>query len=218
MVRLALTMNAGNIPFGQVEEIWRSLWFSRFGPNKLRLRFELGGDGLNNTTQQVPRFLQAHGRACTIADFLFSEICVGVVAWHPQSKQSTIGAPRVRTGFQALEATGFRAKQIASWQANLYPDLEEEQGDWMVRCYELGGNKVSRDTLLWHDVALEMPIYPSACITSVLIDPSQKLMMHVYDDRGMYLIAADARTLEPTYRRFRDWLLGYDRERMAKLF
>lgn len=206
------------MPFDHIEELWSSLWFSRFGPNDLRLRFELGGEGLDNTTQPVPRFLQAHGRACAIADYLFSEECIAVVAWDPQLKQSTIDAPSAMTGLQALEATGFRAKQIASWQTNLYPDpIEVQQPGCMVRCYEIGRNKVSRDTLLWHAVALEMPIYPSASITSFLVDPSQRLMMHVYDDRGMDLLAADVRNLEPSYRRFSDWLLDYDRERMATL-
>ena len=82
----------------------------------------------------------------------------------------------------------------------------------------MGPDKIVRDTLLWHVVASEMPIYPSAPVVAFLIDPSKSVMMHIYDDRGMDVSAYDATTLHGLYAGFADWLLDYDRERMAKLF
>ena len=43
-------------------------------------------------------------------------------------------------------------------------------------------------------------------------------MLHVYDDRGMDVIACDPAKLHGLYSDFEDWLLDHDRERMMKLF
>lgn len=63
-----------------------------------------------------------------------------------------------------------------------------------------------------------MPIYPSAPIVSFLLDPIESVMLHVYDDRGMDMIALDPAKLHPLHTEFENWLLEYDRDRMAKLF
>lgn len=63
-----------------------------------------------------------------------------------------------------------------------------------------------------------MPIYPSAPVLTFLIDLSSSTMLHVYDDRGMDVISDDPAKLQVLYVEFADWLLDYDRERMAKMF
>lgn len=201
-----------------IEHLWSSLWAARFGLEDVRLRFELGGEEFDNTVQPVPRFLQAHRRASTVADALFRESCIGVVAWNG-SLPNPAGLPdEVEDGFVALQSTGFHAPQTSEWQAVLYPDLGDEADVWDLRSYDLGLDKIARDTLLWHAVALEMPIYPSAPVVAFLIDPSTSVMLHVYDDRGMDVSAYDAAKLHGLYSGFADWLLDHDRERMTKLF
>ena len=63
-----------------------------------------------------------------------------------------------------------------------------------------------------------MPIYPSAPVAIFLIDPNLRAMLHVYDDRGMDVISDDPTKLTGLYSNFADWLLDYDRNRMAALF
>lgn len=104
------------------------------------------------------------------------------------------------------------------WQATLYPDPDEEAYVWDLRSYDLGRDKVARDTLLWHAIASEMPVYPSARVVTFLLDSSRSVMLHVYDDRGMDVIAYDPAKLHGLHTDFADWLLDYDRERMTKLF
>jgi hypothetical protein len=60
--------------------------------------------------------------------------------------------------------------------------------------------------------------YPSAPVLGFLLNTSTSVMLHVYDDRGMDVIACDPAKLQGVYSGFADWLLDYDRERMAKLF
>lgn len=201
-----------------IEHLWSNLWASRFTTNEPRLRFELGGEELDNTVQPVPRFLQAHRRASAVADALFCESCVGVVASTLRMPYPAGLADEVADGFIALQSTGFHAAPISEWQAELYPDPDDEPIVWTLRGYNLGHDKVARDTLLWHSIAAEMPIRPSAPVLTFLIDPGQSVMLHVYDDRGMDVIADNSTKLYGLYSNFADCLLDYDRERMAKLF
>ncbi|MBB3694797.1 DUF3885 domain-containing protein [Sphingomonas sp. BK580] len=201
-----------------VEHLWSHLWTTRFSDKDVRLRFQLGGQ-FDNVTEQVPRFLQAHSRASTVADAAFRNGCMGVVAWGGQRPSSTGLSRRTKNGFTALQSTGFVVPQSAEWHGPLYSDPDDaEANDATFRSYDLGEDKVARDTLLWHAVALEMPIYPKANVSIFLIDPVTPLMLYVYDDRGMDVIAKDEAALRDLFIRFDEWLLDYDRERMAKLF
>lgn len=201
-----------------IENLWSSLWSARFGFEDVRLRFELGGEEFDNTSQPVPRFLQAHRRASTVADALFSENCIGVVAWNGRLPNQAGLPDEVKDGFVALQSSGFDAPQISEWQATLYPDPDDESDVWDIRSYDLGPNRNARDALLWHAIASEMPIFPSAPVVTFLIDPKKSVMLHVYDDRGMDVSAYDSAALHGVYSGFADWLLDYDRERMSKLF
>lgn len=204
--------------YPSTEQLWSSLWATRFNREDVRLRFELGGEVFSNTVQQVPRFLQAHQRASAVADALFRRNCVGVVAWNGLIPNSASLPDEVQDGFVTLQSTGFQAPQISEWQAIVYPDSDDEARLWTLRSFDLGQDKVARDTLLWHAIAAEMPIYPSAPVEAFLIDPGSALLLHVYDDRGMDVIACDPAQLDDLYSTFADWLLDYDRERMTKLF
>lgn len=200
-----------------IEHLWSNLWATRFAPEAVRLRFELGAE-FDNTDQQVPRFLQAHRRASTIADALFSGSCVGVVAWSGDMPDPTALPDEIEDGFVALHSTGFDSPQTGEWSATLYPNSDDDESFWKFRSYELGRDKIARDTLLWHATAAEMPIYPSAPVVAFLIDPDASVMLHVYDDRGMDVMAVDPAKLRGLYSDFADWLLNHDRERMMRLF
>lgn len=118
-----------------------------------------------------------------------------------------------------MHVTGFHAPQTAEWQGSVYlsPD-DDEAGVWTLRCYDISQDLVARDTLLWHAIAAEMPISPSVPIVTFLIDPDVTAMLHVYDDRGLDVIADQPAKLHSLYNKFPDWLLDYDRERMAAMF
>ena len=50
------------------------------------------------------------------------------------------------------------------------------------------------------------------------INIEKKLIFHMYDDRGLDIVATDKETLRPIYKRHNDLILGYDRERIDKQF
>ena len=50
------------------------------------------------------------------------------------------------------------------------------------------------------------------------VNITRNLIFHIYDDRGLDLIAADRTTLQPIYESHKDWLLSYDLTRMQQTF
>ena len=67
------------------------------------------------------------------------------------------------------------------------------------------------------DLAAERLIYaianqdhgrtPSVRGRVYILDPNARLLLHVYDDRGLDVIATNAAVLLPLQERFRDWVL-----------
>lgn len=59
-------------------------------------------------------------------------------------------------------------------------------------------------------------VFTSKEVYFVNID--KKLILHMYDDRGLDVIAANKETLRPIYKKHNDLLLDYDRKEMDKMF
>lgn len=74
------------------------------------------------------------------------------------------------------------------------------------------------DALIWSCCAREMGIEPSADLDIFLIDYARGLAVHIYDDRGMDLIAMQRETIVEYHRAFGPWLLDYDRAHMDTVF
>jgi hypothetical protein len=51
-----------------------------------------------------------------------------------------------------------------------------------------------------------------------IIDPVSKTIMHMYDDRGLDIVAAELNTLRPLYDSFDGWVLDNQRHRIALRF
>lgn len=49
-------------------------------------------------------------------------------------------------------------------------------------------------------------------------DTNNDLMFHLYDDRGLDLVAKDKNVLYPFYKKYNPWIVGYDRTRIEEIF
>jgi hypothetical protein len=87
-----------------------------------------------------------------------------------------------------------------------------------MRSFDLTGSSGDRDILLWNPIALELPISPSSPDRSFLLHPTEAVLVHVCDDRGMDVIGKHAEALKPIYERFDSWLVDSDRPRMEQVF
>lgn len=201
-----------------IELMWQELWFMFQKDKGEHIRFELGGEEFGNIEQPIPRFLQAFNRAVAVADEVFSKDLIGVVAEYPQDKIRPFWKTKMTMGFEALKKTGFDASQISTWNADIYHDHEWQPAQFEMRSYDLSGSKSNRNCMIWHSIAGEMPIEPASNVIIWLIDLNSEMMLHIYDDRGLDVMALNTKDLQPIHDRFDDWLLDYDRERMSKLF
>lgn len=193
-------------------------WRKPFEQSPYSLRFELGGVAFSCAGAPVPRFIQALSRATAIKDVAFSgDIAVtALVACEPE-RWGSFRADEF-DGFEGLARMGFRAKLLHEWTAPLFPHSGVEESGFHWRSFDLTSDKAGQDTLLWCSVAYDMQVAPKAAISSFFVNSERGIMLHVYDDRGMDVIALAAETLRDLYKEFDHWLLDYDRERMKAAF
>jgi hypothetical protein len=64
----------------------------------------------------------------------------------------------------------------------------------------------------------EQPGSPKIGSRVYAIDPNNKLIMHMYDDRGLDVIAAELDTLRPLFDTFGEWVLENQRHRVEFRF
>jgi hypothetical protein len=50
-----------------------------------------------------------------------------------------------------------------------------------------------------------------------IINIDKRFIFNMYDDRGLDIIAKDKEALKPLYKKFNDWILDYDREKINKM-
>ena len=196
-------------------------WAEPFGSSPFRLRFELGGE-TDGVKAPVPRFLQAFGRARTVVDdtFLPSECVLAVVGCWPQPTLDLF-APAA-DGFGALGQAGFTATPVGEWKGPHprygMPDDDEEQKNATWKAYDITEQVAARDVIIWCAVAYEMAVTPKAPVVSFMVDLQRGILVHVYDDRGMDVIALKRDPLAEIYRTRNEWLLDHDRGRMIEAF
>jgi hypothetical protein len=60
--------------------------------------------------------------------------------------------------------------------------------------------------------------FPKISSGVYVIDPSARIIMHMYDDRGLDVIATELDTLRPMFERFREWILENRRHKIEFRF
>jgi hypothetical protein len=84
--------------------------------------------------------------------------------------------------------------------------------------FDITKNLSNRDVIIWCATTYEAAIYPKAPVIPFLVDMGSGILIHIYDDRGMDVIALDRETLTNVYRMHERWLLNYDRQRIVEAF
>jgi hypothetical protein len=162
------------------------------------IRFEIG-------IEQVSRAAKLYECAFTNA-----EDCILV------STDWTEGTQIVRRSTPLFETAGvFTTEGLEMRSIDIFP-FEDEQ-------YRLTWTHLSP---LAYDAALmfqaianrEQPGDPKVSSGVFIIEPRSKIIMHMYDDRGLDVIAAELNTLRPMFENFKDWILDNQRHRIEFRF
>lgn len=104
--------------------------------------------------------------------------------------------------------------------------LYEPGLNYNVAVIELTSNRINHKDILTTIGHSDFPpreprLDKNSVLTSkevYFVNADKKLIFHMYDDRGLDIIATDKETLKPIYAKHNDWLLDYDRERIDKQF
>ena len=186
------------------------------------LRFDLGGDW-SAETDQITRVLQALDRARAVCEAALdgSQSVLAVIRMWGVRRPSD----RNRT-FRRLGQMGFHAPLTPSGSFRHPDDDPESRNHFFLS----GPTTVAdRAVLLWDACGSEMGIEPSSRtvtlaneradqFASLLVDLERGILINVYDDRGVDVIATRGETLQPLYDQFDAWLLDHGRERMDAMF
>lgn len=182
------------------------------------LRFDLSDIETASGGRHLDRFIDALQRAKTIThECLGGSLEVSVFFSRFGPKNPVPGTTRA---ISQLEELGFDSGRLS------YAGAVKQNGDdWISDEYrhwyscKLTEEASEIDKLIWNCVAEDMGIQPYAEWTDIyFVDFDAKLIVHIYDDRGMDVVAMSKNTIQPLYKMFDKWLLDYDRSAMDKKF
>ncbi len=182
------------------------------------LRFELGGDHEMGPN----RLLQAMDRARAIASLVFAEAetLTIMVPFHSRRTKEVAPSALIKA-LKKLEIIGKNgaAKRMALRDSD---DAENVADGWrrFIFSFDMANSPDQISSLIWAAVIEEMGVRPrfSAIAKNYILDFERGVAMHIYDDRGMDLVAIRPALLRPCYESFNSYLVDYDREWMAATF
>lgn len=194
----------------------RDLWASPY-----RLQFELSdGEYLG---RYVTKFTASYDRARKVARAaLPSGSIVGIIAAFPEPSRE-MNAERLGwttgTAFEHLAELGVSTEApLAEWEGCWWPDEEDdpEAEPWAQRAVSLTWEQA--DILLWNQIAQDLGVAPRAPVFAKFVDLARGVCVNAYDDRGMDVTSLNREPLQELYLQCGNWLLDYDRSRMAAIF
>jgi hypothetical protein len=160
------------------------------------LRFELGGD--TPVQASAKRAGQAVERATSVFERAFAAQDLGFVSF-----------TRWRADDDAVFLPLIPASERDEVERSDGSDFYEDGGDTPFTSYTVALKPRSIDyrTLFGLVANSELRESPSLDGRAYLINASQPLVFHMYDDRGAILLAPEATTLAPLHAEFGDWLV-----------
>lgn len=180
------------------------------------LRFELGG-GEFGTDRPLRRFAQAYERSNAVAQAFFEnspEVYVLLTSLDLEKPDKKRLKPLKRCGIKRSEV-----KHICKTPQH-DDDHIADYGSDLFRHWDIVKLKDKRtiSEILWLGIGLEIGVQPALRVDACLVDPENGLLLNLYDDRGMDVVAIHRAPLCDLFVRFNDWLLDYHRAYATEIF
>jgi hypothetical protein len=166
------------------------------------IRFELGPDAFRERAPKLYEVVFAPEDSCVIVSQDWPEH----TALHQRNFRvfSLPGAfdSRYPLGLQSLEMTA---------------EEHGEQETFSLQWAQVPARSFQYGAVLEGIANADHAQTPSVSGRIYFLNPARAMIMHMYDDRGLDMIAASRESLIPIYRTFSDWVLDSDREQIAKV-
>ena len=187
----------------------QSVYGPIFYQAKYGLRFEMGvGDPTDERFRIIPTYFEeAIHRALSIYQATEPYDILRINVWLDSENEAEI--PNYFTSLGLPECD-------ESYIETHYSDGDEYQIKacyWDLRKLTFNLKKLFRD-IVYTD--FEEPHFLASNV--FFLNTKAEILYHLYDDRGLDVVATDKMTLQPIYQSYHTWLLDYDREAMKKVF
>lgn len=168
------------------------------------VRFELG---LETFRERAPKLYEAA--------FAPEDVCVIISQDWPAGN---ISPPARQRYFRVFSLPGaFDSKHPVSVQSlEVTTEEDGEQETFTLQWGELPARSFQYGYVLEGIANADHAQTPSVLERVYFLNPATAIIVHMYDDRGLDIIAATREPLMPIYRAFNDWILDFDRVRIAK--
>ena len=155
-----------------------------------------------------------HERAPKLYEIIFApeDICVVVSQNWPE--ESSLHPRYVRVfslpgAFDSQRPLGLQSLEMTTEEGG-------EQETFSLQWAQLPARSFGYSSILEGVANADHAQTPSISGRVYFLNPAKAMVVHMYDDRGLDIIAASREPLIPIYRNFNDWVLDSDRERIAK--
>lgn len=200
------------------------------------IRFELSGiggtwsfalDRERNDAEIAQAIDQAATRAIQLFEATFAEDETGWFLgrrWFAQSWRQRFGRFALPSRKSAVDALGrsLPVEARSSLIVEAIPDWRDEEADATPRVLEatvaIAPRTVDYAGMLRGIAGSELGGGDRDVWESYFVSRESGVVFHMYDDRGLDILAPNAAAIEPIYERFGDWILDYDRERIDATF
>ncbi|OJG34729.1 hypothetical protein RT42_GL000134 [Enterococcus cecorum DSM 20682 = ATCC 43198] len=176
---------------------------------KYGLRFEMGvGDPTDERFRIIPtHFEEAIHRALCIYQATGPYDILRINVWLDSEHES--GIPNY---FTSLGLPEWDESYIETHYSDGY-EYQIKACYWDLRKLTFNWKKLFRD-IVYTD--FKEPHFLASNV--FFLNTKAEILYHLYDDRGLDVVATDKMTLQPIYQNYHTWLLDYDREAMKKVF
>ncbi|MCP1133616.1 DUF3885 domain-containing protein [Paenibacillus polysaccharolyticus] len=188
-----------------------------FYNSNIAIRYELGGDleGKNRIDRVTLRALSIFNEICEINDMIYLTLFVDSWSDNPVSSfEKNVYANLNYYSRTRIEDIDKRELEYR------YKDPEDHDDETITLQYctktELKNLKVKD---LFEAVA-HRESEPESRIEGdiYLINETKKCIFHIYDSRGMDIVATDTFTLRSVYEKYYEWILDFDRKTIDQIF
>jgi Domain of unknown function (DUF3885) len=167
------------------------------------IRFELG---LETFRERAPKLYEAV--------FAPEDVCVIISQdWpeniSPPARQRYFQVFSLPGAFDSNHPVGLQSVEVTTEEAGEQETVTLQWGQLPARGFQYG-------SVLEGIANADHSQTPSVSGRVYFLNPATAMIVHIYDDRGLDIIAATREALMPVYRIFNDWVLDSDRERIAK--
>lgn len=162
------------------------------------IRFEIGAENIS--------------RAARLYEFVFakSDGCILV------SQDWAVGEEIADRSTPLFATPGIFSSELDKGESvDVWPF---DEAPYRLTWYRLSPLSVNAPQMIQAIANRELGGMPKVSSGVYLIDPHSKIIMHMYDDRGLDIIAVELKTLRPLFESFAHWILENQFDKIAFRF